>query len=41
LDDDPYSNPQLERYVSVWKQNVIGQRSLLEALGPIAPIASK
>lgn len=41
LDDDPYSNPQLERYVSIWKQNVIGQRSLLEALGPIAPIASK
>jgi GT2 family glycosyltransferase len=41
LDDDPYSNPHLERYVSVWKQNVIGQRSLLEALGPIAPMASK
>lgn len=41
LDDDPYFNPRLERYVSMWKQNLIGQRSLLDALGPIAPIASK
>jgi GT2 family glycosyltransferase len=41
LDNDPYFNPKLERYVSVWKQNVIGQRSMLDALGPIAPIASK
>lgn len=41
LDNDPYFNPHLERYVSVWKQNLIGQRSLLDALGPIAPIASK
>lgn len=41
LDDDPYFNPHLERYVSVWKQNLIGQRSLLDALGPTAPIASK
>ncbi|MEO8162254.1 MAG: glycosyltransferase, partial [Ilumatobacteraceae bacterium] len=41
LDDDPYFNPRLERYVSIWKQNLIGQRSLLDALGPTAPIASK
>ncbi len=41
LDNDPYFNPHLERYVSVWKQNRIGQRSLLDALGPTAPIASK
>ena len=41
LDDDPYFNPCLERYVSVWKRNSIGQRSLLDALGPTAPIDSK
>ena len=41
LDDDPYSNPHLERYQSIWKQNVIGQESVSVALGPIAPIASK
>lgn len=41
LDNDPYFNPHLERYVSIWKQNLIGQRSLLDALGPTAPIASK
>ena len=41
LDDDPYFNPRLERYVSVWKRNSIGQRSLLDALGPTAPIDSK
>jgi GT2 family glycosyltransferase len=41
LDDDPYSNPHLERYVSIWKQNVVGQESVLVALGPTAPIASK
>jgi GT2 family glycosyltransferase len=41
LDDDPYFNPHLERYVSLWKQNLIGQRSLLDALGPTAPMASK
>ena len=41
LDDDPYSNPHLERYQSIWKQNVIGQESVSVALGPTAPIASK
>jgi GT2 family glycosyltransferase len=41
LDDDPYSNPHLERYQSIWKQNSIAQESMSFALGPIAPIASK
>jgi GT2 family glycosyltransferase len=41
LDDDPYFNPHLERYISVWKENVIGHKSLEDALGPTAPIASK
>jgi hypothetical protein len=41
LDDDPYSNPHLERYQSIWKQNAITQESMSLALGPIAPIASK
>jgi GT2 family glycosyltransferase len=41
LDDDPYSNPHLERYQSIWKQNAITQESMSVALGPIAPIASK
>ena len=41
LEDDPYFNPHLERYINVWKENVMGQRSVLDALGPTAPIASK
>jgi O-antigen biosynthesis protein len=41
LDDDAYSNPHLERYQSIWKQNAITQESMSAALGPIAPIASK
>ena len=41
LEDDPYFNPHLERYIDIWKENVIGQRSVLDALGPTAPIASK
>ena len=41
LDDDPYFNPHLERYMSIWKENVIGHKSLEDALGPTAPIASK
>lgn len=41
LDNDPYANPHLERYQSIWKQNVIGQESVSVALGPTAPIASK
>ena len=41
LEDDPYFNPHLERYIAIWKENVMGQRSVLDALGPTAPIASK
>ena len=41
LEDDPYFNPHLERYTNIWKENVMGQRSVLDALGPTAPIASK
>jgi GT2 family glycosyltransferase len=41
LEDDPYFNPHLERYINIWKENVMGQRSVLDALGPTAPIASK
>ena len=41
LEDDPYFNPHLERYIDIWKENVMGQRSVLDALGPTAPIASK
>jgi hypothetical protein len=41
LDDDPYFNPNLERYMSIWKENVVGHKSLEDALGPTAPIASK
>ncbi len=41
LDDDPYFNPRLERYVSTWKPDRFGQDALSAALGPTAPIASK
>lgn len=41
LDDDPYFNPRLERYVSTWKADRFGQDPLSAALGPTAPIASK
>jgi len=41
LDDDPYFNPRLERYVSTWKPDRFGQDAVSEALGPTAPIASK
>lgn len=41
LDDDPFFHPALERYLSIWKENVTGQRALSDALGPTAPIASK
>ena len=41
LEDDPYFNPHLERYIDIWKENVMGHRSVLDALGPTAPIASK
>lgn len=41
LDDDPYFNPHLQRYVNVWKTDSTSPRSYSEALGPTAPIASK
>ena len=41
LDRDPYAHPALQRYQFVWKSNRPGQRSVDEAVGPTAPIASK
>jgi len=40
LDDDPFFNPHLQRYVNVWKTDSTSPRSYSEALGPTAPIAS-
>lgn len=41
LEHDPYAHPALQRYQPVWKSNRPGQRSVDEAVGPTAPIASK
>lgn len=41
LERDPYAHTALQRYQPVWKSNRPGQRSLDEAVGPTAPIASK
>lgn len=41
LECDPYAHPALQRYQPVWKSNRPGQRSVDEAVGPTAPIASK
>ena len=41
LENDPYAHPALQRYQPVWKSNRPGQRSVDEAVGPTAPIASK
>ena len=41
LEDDPYAHVALQRYQPVWKSNRPGQRSVDEAVGPTAPIASK
>jgi len=41
LERDPYGHPALQRYQFVWKSNRPGQRSVDEAVGPTAPIASK
>ena len=41
LENDPYAHPALQRYQFVWKSNRPGQRSVDEAVGPTAPIASK
>jgi GT2 family glycosyltransferase len=41
LENDPYGHPALQLYQHVWKANRPGQRSVDEAFGPTAPIASK
>ena len=41
LEHDPYAHVALQRYQPVWKSNRPGQRSVDEAVGPTAPIASK
>lgn len=41
LDDDPYFNPRLQRYINMWRSDFHTDRSYEEALGPTAPIASK
>lgn len=41
LENDPYAHPGLQRYQPVWKSNRPGQRSVDEAIGPTAPMASK
>jgi GT2 family glycosyltransferase len=41
LDDDPYFNPRLQRYINVWRSDMHTDRSYAEALGPTAPISSK
>lgn len=41
LDDDPYSNPRLQRFINVWRSDMHTERSYAEALGPTAPISSK
>lgn len=41
LENDPYAHPALQKYQPVWKSNRPGQRSVDEAVGPTAPMASK
>ncbi|MEY2765748.1 MAG: hypothetical protein RL552_653 [Actinomycetota bacterium] len=41
LDDDPYFNPRLQRYINMWRSDFHTDRSYEEALGPTAPISSK
>ena len=41
LDDDPYFNPRLQRYINLWRSDFHTDRSYEEALGPTAPISSK
>lgn len=41
LDDDPYFNPLLQRFINVWRSDFHTDRSYEEALGPTAPISSK
>lgn len=41
LDDDPYFNPRLQRFINLWRSDLHTDRSYAEALGPTAPISSK
>lgn len=41
LDDDPYFNPRLQRFINLWRSDLHTDRSYEEALGPTAPISSK
>jgi GT2 family glycosyltransferase len=41
LDDDPYFNPRLQRFINLWRSDLHTERSYEEALGPTAPISSK
>ena len=36
LDDDPYFNPRLQRFINVWRSDFHTNRSYEEALGPTA-----
>ena len=41
LDDDPYFNPRLQRFINLWRSDLHTERSYEDALGPTAPISSK
>lgn len=41
LENEQYGHPALQKYQSAWKSNRPGQRSVDEAVGPTAPMASK
>ena len=41
LENETYGHPSLQKYQVAWKSNRPGQRSVDEAVGPTAPMASK
>lgn len=41
LENEKYGHPALQKYQLAWKSNRPGQRSVDEAVGPTAPMASK
>ncbi|CAB5067670.1 unannotated protein [freshwater metagenome] len=41
LENETYGHPSLQKYQVAWKANRPGQRSVDEAVGPTAPMASK
>jgi GT2 family glycosyltransferase len=41
LENETYGHPALQKYQVTWKANRPGQRSVDEAVGPTAPMASK